>query len=231
MPPSRPNYSSLPSQLWCRGWCARSLADRTQHNITNQNHTVLPCTLLRLKHRHSTYLILVGGFLRAVPDSFSPGEPSSLPPSDPPESPAHLAPGTWHLSTLYATYCRKWCTPALPCPVSPRLASPLSRCSPHLITQYAIRYKVSIINPQPVLCPRPNNIAPLLRPVLAPTQTQPTARPHPFEPSLGRRIPSNPFPPCRGYRLPTSLTPWPPNPACDQTLPSVVKLLRSSLTV
>lgn len=38
----RLNYSSLLSLV--PGMARRSLADRTQHNITNQNHTVLRCT-------------------------------------------------------------------------------------------------------------------------------------------------------------------------------------------
>lgn len=205
----RPDQITHPFSAWCRGLCARSLADRThQHNITNQNHTVLPCTLLRLKHtpasqhqedsaQYCTYLILVGGSYGQYPTPFRPANhplSHALTHWSPPQATLQKARPTWHLSTLYATYCRWWSIPALPCPVSPRLASPLSRCSPHLITQYAIWYKVSIINPQPVLCPRPNNIAPLLRPVLAPTHPNPllvhTLSNRPLDRRISRTFPT-----------------------------------------
>lgn len=142
----------------------RSLADRTQHKITNQNHTVLLCTRASnsTKTRHSilsrqdptgsTRLL----FARRTIHSLNP------------LATLQKARPTWHL----VPYTRV----AHPCPTLPCLASPLHSPAAHLTSlDYVVQYKVSIINPQPVPCPRPKHIAPLPRPPVL-QHTHPTAR-------------------------------------------------------
>lgn len=155
----RPDQITHPFSAWCRGLCARSLADRThQHNITNQNHTVLPCTLLRLKHtpasqhqedsaQYCTYLILVGGSYGQYPTPFRPANhPLSHalthwfpPPQRPSRKPG--PPGTSAPCTLRTAGGGL----SLHCPALSRLASPLHSPAAHLTllrsTPYGTKYQ------------------------------------------------------------------------------------------